>query len=78
MPGTDPARGTVVVTAKRRYKRRTRRRRIRATLSDGRYRVSLGRLRPGRWRFSAKFRGDSRYAPVTSRSITARVRKPRR
>jgi len=78
MPGTDPARGSVRVVAKRRYRKRTRRRRIRATLAGGRYRVSLGRLRPGRWRFKAKFEGNSRYAPVTSRSLRLRVRKPRR
>ena len=77
-PGTDPARGTVQVTATRRYKKRTRRRRLKAVVRDGVYTASLGRLRPGRWRFAAKFEGDSRYAPATSRLLSLRVRKPRR
>jgi hypothetical protein len=77
MPGTDPARGRVMVIATRRIGKKTRRRRVRTTLKDGDYRVSLGRLRSGRWRFAAKFAGDSRYEPVTSRLLKARVRKPR-
>ena len=43
MPGTDPARGEVVVTATRRLRKYRRRRRIRVQLEDGRYSVSLGR-----------------------------------
>jgi hypothetical protein len=75
MPGTDPARGSVLVTATRRYKGRKRRRRITASLSDGRYRVSLGRLRRGRWRFRTEFKGNSRYTGSLSRSLSLRVRR---
>ncbi len=78
MPGTDPSRGTVLVTATRRYKKRRRRRKIRSTVSDGTYRARLGRLRPGRWRFAARFAGNSRYASAGSRSFSLKVRKPRR
>jgi hypothetical protein len=77
MPGTDPARGSVRVTAKRSYHRRRRTRRIRTTLRDGRFRLSLSRLRPGRWRFRASFKGDSRYSPSRSRRLSLRVRRRR-
>ena len=78
MPGTDPARGEVVVTATRRLRKYRRRRRIRVQLEDGRYSVSLGRLKPGRWRFRTTYEGSRRYQPVSSRFLTARVRKRRR
>ena len=77
MPGTDPARGKVVVTAKRRYRRRRGWRRITTTLVNGRYNVSLGRLRRGRWHFRAEFKGNSRYSPSSSRTLFLRVRKRR-
>jgi hypothetical protein len=78
MPGTEPPRGDVLVTATRRYKGRQKRRRILAEVRDARYLVSLGRLRPGRWRFVAEFDGTARYTRSTSRTLTARVRKPRK
>jgi hypothetical protein len=77
-PGSDPARGSVVVVATRRYKGRKRRKRVKARLKSGRYKVSLGKLRVGRWRFATEFRGDSRYGSSRSRILKLRVRKPRR
>jgi polysaccharide biosynthesis protein PslG len=74
-PGTEPSRGTIRVTAVRRYRGRRRVRRYRARLRNGRYDVFLGRLRRGRWRFRADFWGDRRYAPSHSRALRLRVRR---
>lgn len=77
MPGTDPAAGTVLVAATRRYRGHKRRRRYTATLSQDGYRIPLGRLRPGRWRFRASYAGDKRYTASFSPTLTARVRSRR-
>jgi polysaccharide biosynthesis protein PslG len=75
-PGVDPRGSRVTVTLTRRGRKRGRR--FRALVgSSSRYRVRLGRLRPGRWRLQASFGGSPRYYASRSRAIGFRVRKPR-
>jgi hypothetical protein len=75
MPGTEPSRGTIRITAVRRHRGRKRVRRYRARLRKGRYSVRAGRLRRGRWRFRAAFAGSRHYGPSRSPVLRLRVRR---
>ena len=75
-PGTRLSGSWITLRLRRYGRHRVRRRTTYTRLRDGSYRLSLGRLRPGRWRVRAAFPGTTRYLRATSEVVRFRV--PRR